>query len=73
MFIKSEILKKLMYDERLYYAQDYLLFLQILKSYKIKTLNQGLYILNTSDNISEKYKVEQKIFFKLARNFLNEI
>ena len=73
LFIKSEILKKLMYDERLYYAQDYLLFLQILKSYKIKTLNQGLYILNTRDNISEKYKVEQKKFFKLARNFLNEI
>ena len=61
-----------MYDERLYYAQDYLLFLQILKSYKTKTLNQGLYILNTRDNISEKYKVEQKNF-KLARNFLNEI
>ena len=73
LFIKSEILKKLMYDERLYYAQDYLLFLQILKSYKIKTLNQGLYILNTRDNISEKYKVEQKKFFKLARNFFNEI
>lgn len=73
LFIKSEILKKLMYDERLYYAQDYLLFLQILKSYKIKTLNQGLYILNTRDNISEKYKVEQKKFFKLARNLLNEI
>ena len=73
LFIKSEILKKLMYDERLYYAQDYLLFLQILKSYKIKTINEGLYILNTRDNISDKYKVEQKKFFKLARNFFNEI
>ncbi len=73
LLVKSEILKKIMYDERLYYAQDFLLFLQILKSYKIKTINEGLYILNTRDNISEKYKIEQKKFFKLARNFYNEI
>jgi hypothetical protein len=60
-----------MYDERLYYSQDFLLFLQILKSYKIKTINDSLYILNTQDNISEKNKLEQKKYFKLARNLFN--
>lgn len=72
LFIKSEVLKKIMYDERLYYSQDFLLFLQILKSYKIKTINDSLYILNTQDNISEKNKLEQKKYFKLARNLFNE-
>jgi len=73
LLIKSDVLKEIMYDERLYYSQDFLLFLQIIKSYKIKTLNECLYILNTRDNISEKYKSEQKFFYKLAKNFFNEV
>ena len=56
------------YDENYYYAQDYMLFKQLIKNnYKIKTINRTLYSLNTLDNISTKFKAEQKMFADLIK------
>ena len=65
--IKADIIKNLMYDEEYYFAQDYVLFLNLIKNFKIKTINSGLYELNTKNNISENFKKEQKKYFDLAR------
>lgn len=51
------------YDENFYYAQDYKLFSDILnKNIKIKTINKPLYVLNTKNNISEKFKDQQRYY-----------
>ena len=42
-------------------------FLNLIKNFKIKTINSGLYELNTKNNISENFKKEQKKYFDLAR------
>ena len=64
LLIRKEVLKEIGgYDENYYYAQDYMLFKQLIKNnYKIKTINRTLYSLNTLDNISTKFKAEQKMF-----------
>ena len=67
LMIKADIIKNLMYDEEYYFAQDYVLFLNLIKNFKIKTINSGLYELNTKNNISENFKKEQKKYFDLAR------
>ena len=67
LMIKTDIIKNLMYDEEYYFAQDYALFLNLIKNFKIKTINSGLYELNTKNNISENFKKEQKKYFDLAR------
>lgn len=65
LLIKREILKQIgLYDERYSYSQDYKLFVDILKqNYKIQTLNEPLYLLNMKDNISSKFKNEQRQAF----------
>lgn len=56
------------YDETFLYAQDYKLFLELIKrGIKIKSINKVLYLLNTSDNLSNNKKIEQRKFFELAR------
>lgn len=67
LLIKADIIKNLMYDEEYYFVQDYVLFLNLIKNFKIKTINSGLYELNTKNNISENFKKEQKKYFDLAR------
>ena len=67
LMIKTDIIKNLMYDEEYYFAQDYALFLNLIKNFKIKTINSGLYELNTKNNISENFKKEQKKYFDVAR------
>lgn len=67
LMIKTDLIKNLMYDEEYYFAQDYALFLNLIKNFKIKTINSGLYELNTKNNISENFKKEQKKYFDLAR------
>jgi len=67
LMIKSNVLKELMYDEEFYYSQDFVLFLSLIKNFDIKTMNSCLYELNTKNNISEKFKKEQKKYFNLAR------
>ena len=65
--IKSDVLKGLMYDEEFYYSQDFVLFLNLIKNFNIKTMNNCLYELNTKNNISENFKKEQKKYFDLAK------
>lgn len=72
LIIKKDLLNKIgNYDDNFYYAQDYKLFRQILKKkIKIHTINETLYILNMSNNISTKYKDEQEYFAKCVRKEL---
>ncbi|MEL0245547.1 MAG: glycosyltransferase, partial [Flavobacteriaceae bacterium] len=67
LMIKSDVLKGLMYDEEFYYSQDFVLFLNLIKNFNIKTMNNCLYELNTKNNISENFKKEQKKYFDLAK------
>ena len=64
--VKKEALQDIgLYDENIKYAQDYKLFLDLLKkNYKIKVLKNKLYVLNMENNISTLKKEEQNYFFK---------
>ena len=65
MVRKNAVLDIGMYDENIKYAQDYKLFIELLKkSYKIKILKSKLYILNMENNISSLKKEEQHSFFR---------
>ena len=65
MVRKNTVLNIGMYDENIKYAQDYKLFLELLKkNYKIKILKSKLYVLNMENNISSLKKEEQEYFFK---------
>ena len=64
MVRKNAIMDIGMYDENIKYAQDYKLFIELLKKkYKIKILKKKLYILNMENNISSLTNDEQKEFF----------
>ena len=68
MINKKFLLSLGKYDENYKFAQDYKLFLEIRKKgFKIKSLKDTLYLLNTIDNISTNKKLEQKKYFDLAR------
>jgi len=77
LMIQADVLRSVGgYDDNFKYAQDYKLFIDLIKKgYKIKTLNKTLYSLNTKNNISEIYKKEQKKYFdqakKVYKNKLN--
>ena len=60
--IKKNIISQInLYDEKFYYAQDFKLLSDLINSnYKIKILKEVYYVLNDSDNISTKFKSEQK-------------
>ena len=65
MVRKNAIINVGMYDENMKFAQDYKLFLELLKKkYKIKILNKKLYVLNMQNNISSLKKEEQESFFR---------
>ena len=56
------------YDENFYFAQDYKLFLEIIKKgFKVKSLREPLYYLNMKDNISSKFQSEQEYYFACAK------
>ena len=65
LMVKKEVLQDIgLYDENIKYAQDYKLFLDLLKkNYKIKVLKNKLYVLNMENNISTLKKEEQNYFF----------
>lgn len=69
LIIRKKVLENIgLYDENYTYAQDYKLFTDLFeKKYKIKTLNEKLYILNMEGNISSLKKIEQKKAFKQIR------
>lgn len=65
MVRKDAVIDVGMYDENIKYAQDYKLFVELLKkNYKIKILKKKLYVLNMENNISSLSKEEQEEFFK---------
>ncbi|MDG1052010.1 MAG: glycosyltransferase family 2 protein [Flavobacteriaceae bacterium] len=69
LVIETSLMRKIGgYDEDFYYAQDYKLFSDILKSnQKIGMMKECLYVLNTQNNLSTIYKNEQNIFAKAVR------
>ena len=65
MIRKNAVLNIGMYDENIKYAQDYKLFIELLKkNYKIKILKSKLYVLNMENNISSLKKEDQQSFFR---------
>ena len=58
------------YDESYLYAQDYKLLRDLLNNkYKYKIIKDPLYVLNMQDNISTKFKSEQKLLSdKIKKN-----
>ena len=58
------------YDESFLYAQDYKLLRDLLNNkYKYKIIKDPLYVLNMQDNISTKFKSEQKLLSdKIKKN-----
>lgn len=69
LLLKKSVFNKIgYYDENFYYAQDYKLFSDLLKSnYKIKMIHEPLYVLNFENNISSNFKTEQKYFAKCVK------
>tara|TARA_B100002019_G_scaffold285698_1_gene295068 strand:- start:948 stop:1637 length:690 start_codon:yes stop_codon:yes gene_type:complete len=62
------------YDENFYFAQDYKLFLEIIKKgFKVKSLREPLYYLNMKDNISSKFQSEQEYYFACAKKGITPI
>ncbi len=69
LLIRKRVLQDMgFYDENFYFAQDYKLFLDLLRNdCKIKNLNKILYYLNIENNISSIYKKEQKYYSDCAK------
>ena len=69
LLIRKEVMNEINnYNEDFYYAQDYKLFTDLIKTgYKIKILNKILYSLNTVDNISTLNKDQQDYFANCVR------
>jgi len=60
---KNVFMKLSKYNERFKYAQDFKLFKDLIdNNYKILTLKEPLYYLNTKNNISSNRKEEQKYY-----------
>ena len=73
LMIKKEVIKSLnYYEEAFYYAQDYKLAWELYKNnYKIRNLNKALYVLNTKNNLSEKFRNEQNYYANCVRKQIN--
>ena len=70
LMIKKEVMNEIgSYNTKFKYAQDYKLFFDLIKkNYNFKTINEPLYELNMSNNISTNKKTEQKYFADCVRN-----
>lgn len=75
LLIKKRVLDEIGgYDDRFKYSQDYKLMTDLLYSgYKVSLMKEPLYYLNMNNNISTKYKREQKYYADCVRNNLNPI
>ena len=69
LMIKKSVLEELnLYNEEFKYSQDFKLLVDLLNNgYKFKILNKVLYELNLMNNISSKFRDEQKKFFNKAK------
>ena len=72
LLIKKSIMLEIGgYDEQFKYAQDYKLFIDLLKmNKKFYFIKMPLYILNMEDNISSNFKEKQKYYAKCAQKNL---
>ena len=72
MIYKESLLRVGLYDEEFVYAQDYKLFSDLIKiGAKGKKIYKTLYYLNTKDNISSEFKLEQSHYAKLVKKNFN--
>lgn len=72
MIKKNTLIQYGGYDEKYYYAQDYKLFVSMLKNkVRYKYIKEPLYYLNTKDNISTHHRDEQNKYFELVRKDFN--
>lgn len=73
LFAKKEVLQSVgKYDERFKFAQDYKLAYDLLEmGYSIKIQRKSLYNLNMENNISKKFKIQQKYFADCVRKNKN--
>jgi len=73
LLINKKVFKEIgLYDERFYFSQDYKLMIDLInKGYKFKIINEILYTLNFSDNISLNFKDQQNYYANCARNGIN--
>lgn len=69
LLCKQEAIKKVNgYDEKFIFAQDYKLVLDFINAkFKVSILKTPLYHLNMENNISTKYRKEQKYFADCAK------
>tara|TARA_B100001175_G_scaffold198647_1_gene168694 strand:+ start:443 stop:1144 length:702 start_codon:yes stop_codon:yes gene_type:complete len=75
LFIKKSVLSNLGgYDERFIYSQDYKLMSDILQNgYRVSIIKTPLYNLNFSNNISTKFKKEQKYYANCVKRNIDPI
>ena len=75
LLIKKDVLDKIGgYDHRFRYSQDYKLMTDLLNyGYKVSMIKEPLYYLNMNNNISNKYKKEQKYYADCVRNNLDPV
>ena len=71
LLIKKKVLEQVnYYNENYYYSQDYFLFACLIKNnFIIKTINKPLYTLNTKNNISSKFKDDQKEYSDMVKKY----
>ena len=69
LLIKKETLNRInLYNEKFKFAQDYKLFYDLINAnYKIKTIKEPLYYLNTENNISTLKLNEQQYYADCVR------
>ena len=69
LMIKKSVLEELnLYNEEFKYSQDFKLLVDLLNNgYKFKVLNKVLYELNLTNNISSKFRDDQRKYFKIAK------
>ncbi len=68
LFKKTALEEVGFYNENFYYAQDYKLIIDLLKKgLKSKVIKEPLYKLNMSNNISSKFREQQKYYADCAR------
>ena len=62
------------YDEAFYYAQDFKLITDLIKSkYRYRVINKPLYSLNMNDNISSKFEDQQQYYADCVRKKINPV
>ena len=72
LLIRKNVIESIgYYNEKFYYAQDFKLFSDLIKSgYKIRIFNKILYSLNTENNISTKFTEKQNYYANCVKKNL---